>query len=629
MQKSAFGLDSDRGVGPSILTQMEIWVLSSQLLEPPVEAMEKIAVKVFQLHALACKHGIVAIQRSGMMEPSSLDRLSRTAHGMTFEQIVAVYAGILFITVMLARRMLQTRPQGRPIVAVKGGWPFIGQVFTMVKGSPWDTMARWSKQYGGVYSFTLFGEQSICVSDPDILKGILHTQMTIFKKDVEWTYKPFLEILGNGLVTSDGESWRRQRILLSNYLRIQVLDQIPETTFAAVERLCVKLDKAVSTGETIEMAEEFRSLTLQVIAEVLVSLDPDEANETFAKMYLPIMEESNMRVWNPTRMFNLLLPAWWKHRADVKSLNDYFTSIINKRWKLRQQERAEQSDSKSKSAEHADDSTSSSSSSSAAAAGEQKGGQRRQQDVLDKVLEAIKQEDWDRNSDICVKQIRDELKTFVLAGHETSASMLAWTLYEMHARPGDTSNIDRILAEAAKVYQGHCNHKGIVTSMPLRSVIAGDNLPADSEYRGLDYTESCLRESLRKYSIVPTVVRSVSADTMVGPYFFSKGLKIMVNMQGAHHNPANWPEPEEYRPSRFSKENFDKIKPYTFLPFIDGPRNCLGQFLSLLESKCVLSMLLKRYSFELMNPKTAGEKHSFMVPIIPAEGHFFKVHAKK
>jgi len=572
--------------------------------------MEKIASAVLSVHTYVCTHGIAALQRSGVVGPSTLEEAVTLARQWTFDQIVAVYTSLLIITIMLARRILH-RQQGKSIVNVKGGWPFIGQVFTMVKGSPWDTMARWSKQYGGVYSFTLFGEQSICVSDPEILKGILHTQMPIFKKDVEWTYKPFLEILGNGLVTSDAESWRRQRILLSNYLRVQVLDQIPETTFEAVERLCVKLDQAARTGETVEMAEEFRALTLQVIADVLVSLSPDEANETFAKMYLPIMEESNMRVWNPTRMYNVFLPAWWKHRSDVQSLNDYFTIIINRRWKLRQQERVQDANN--------NNSSSSSSSSSNA---------KRKQDVLDKVLEAIKQEDWERNSEACVKQIRDELKTFVLAGHETSASMLAWTLYEMHARPHDLSNIDRILAEAATVYRGHCDGKGIVTSMPKRSVLAGDNEKSDSEYRGLDFTECCLRESLRKYSIVPTVVRSVSANTMVGPYFFTKGLKIMVNMQGAHHDPANWPEPDEYRPARFSPENFAKIKPYTFLPFIDGPRNCLGQFLSLLESKCVLSMLLKRYRFELTNPETAGAKHPFMVPIIPATGHYFRIHPK-
>jgi len=157
-------------------------------------------------------------------------------------------------------------------------------------------------------------------------------------------------------------------------------------------------------------------------------------------------------------------------------------------------------------------------------------------------------------------------------------------------------------------------------------VLAGEREAKGNEYRGLDYTECCLRESLRKYSVVPTVVRNVSEDTSIGEYFFSKGTKIMVNMQGAHHTAENWPEPETFRPARFSAQNIGNIKPYTFIPFIDGPRNCLGQFLSLLESKCVLSMLVKRYRFVLTNPEGAREKHPFMVPIIPGPGHHFKVY---
>ena len=190
--------------------------------------------------------------------------------------------------------------------------------------------------------------------------------------------------------------------------------------------------------------------------------------------------------------------------------------------------------------------------------------------------------------------------------------------------------------EATKVYNGNSNNccdekTGEVIKMPSRSVIAGDNedkntIEKNNGYRGLDFTECCLRESLRKYSVVPTVVRNVHEDTIINDYYFKKGTKIMVNMQGAHHTKENWPSPSLYLPHRFGTDNIDNIKPYTFLPFIDGPRNCLGQFLSLLESKCILTLLLKKYRFELTNVEDAGKKHSFMVPIIPGEGHYFRVY---
>lgn len=93
-----------------------------------------------------------------------------------------------------------------------------------------------------------------------------------------------------------------------------------------------------------------------------------------------------------------------------------------------------------------------------------------------------------------------------------------------------------------------------------------------------------------------------------------------MNIQGVHHDPHYWPDPLEYKPDRFLSE----VKPFTFIPFIDGPRNCLGQHLSLLESKTVLALLVLRFDLKMTN-SDAGLKHSYMVPIIPKTGHFVTV----
>ena len=481
-------------------------------------------------------------------------------------------------------RLLRPR-KGKAIPSVKGGWPFFGQVFDMVKGSPWDTMSNWVGQYGKIYKFHLFGSDAVCVTDPALLKIVLNDKQVLFRKDIEWTYAPFMVILGNGLVTSHGESWKRQRHLLAIHLRVDILDEIPEMGFEAVKRLSLKLDEAKKSGQVLEMAEQFRHLTLQVIAKALLSLEPEECDETFAKMYLPIVEEGNLRTWHPERMY-MPGPAWFAFRAAVKRLNDYVTSLIEKRWSLKVNEEAD-----------------------IAKAGAAGAVPARKQDILDKILSAYTQETWGPGA---VQQIRDEIKTFVLAGHETSASMLAWSLYELSLE-SNKACLDKVLEESSRVYTGEfCNDKGHVESLPSREALGS----------GLVYAEMCLRESLRKYSVVPTVVRKTAEEVQLGDFVLEKGATIMVNMQGVHHSPDLWPQPMVYRPERFE----DKPAPYTFIPFADGPRSCLGQFLSLLESKVVLSALLKKYRFELTNPEDAGLKHSFMIPIIPKTGHFFKVH---
>ena len=463
------------------------------------------------------------------------------------------------------------------IPSVQGGLPFFGQMFIMLKGSPWDTMASWVQEYGKIYRIQLFGSDAIIVSDPNLLKVILATKLNTFKKDTVWTYKPFLVLLGNGLVTSDGESWRKQRTLLANHLKFDILKEIPTFAIQAVQRLSVKLDKAKADGTIIEMAEEFRHMTLQVIAGTILSLSPEESDETFAHMYLPIVTEGNLRTWNPERMY-LPTPAWFKFRRDVAKLNNYVTSLIEKRRELRKKE---------------------------AASGAPV---TRHQDVLDISLAAIPEEEW---SSGVVAQLRDEIKTFILAGHETSASMLAWSLYEL-SLDSNKAALEKLQAEARSVYAGHMDPKtGRVTSLPARS-----------ELDKLTYADCCLRESLRKYSVVPTVVRINAQDVELGEHKIPKGNTFMVNMQGVHHNPEFWPEPLVYKPERF----FEPWAPYTFLPFVEGPRMCLGQFLSLLESKIVLSILLSTYKFEVTNQEDAGLKHAFMVPIIPKTGHYMKIH---
>ena len=260
-------------------------------------------------------------------------------------------------------------------------------------------------------------------------------------------------------------------------------------------------------------------------------------------------------------------PAWFKFRSDVKKLNDYVSGLVTKRWKLRIDEETETS--------------------------------KRKQDVLDKVLSAIPRSEWGVDS---IKQVQDEVKTFILAGHETSASMLAWSLYELIKNP---ECMLKVRAEAAIIYGN-------------RKV---EDIPKRKELEVLQYTECCLRESLRKYSVVPSVVRVASEEIEMGEYCIEKGATIMINIQGVHHDPQFWPEPFVYRPERFLKD----IQPFTFMPFVEGPRMCLGQYLSILESKMVLSWLVYNYDFILENEAEAGQKHPFMVPIIPKFGHVMRV----
>jgi cytochrome P450 len=169
------------------------------------------------------------------------------------------------------------------------------------------------------------------------------------------------------------------------------------------------------------------------------------------------------------------------------------------------------------------------------------------------------------------RQVRDEVKTFILAGHETSAAMLAWAAHELVKGGGA---LEALREEAGRVWPGSSCATWTEEQLPSRT----------EELCDLTYSEACLKEALRLFSVVPTVTRTATKTTEIDGHTFPKGTTVMVGIQAVHSDPAHWPEPKAYRPERFLP-GAPEIKPYTFIPFIDGPRNCLGQYLALLESK--------------------------------------------
>jgi cytochrome P450 len=266
-------------------------------------------------------------------------------------------------------------------------------------------------------------------------------------------------------------------------------------------------------------------------------------------------------------------------------------------------------------------------------------------DVLDKLIDSVEDRNSTNGSGNCsnsswnetaVIQIRDEIKTMVLAGHETSASMLNWALIELMQ-----SKNKECMTHAVKDADNAWRTDTSPNDSSTDTAATADVTPTDSDSEqqqqlqqqqlrkqplldlsALDYTEACLKEALRKYSIVPILSRLCIRDVVIdGPngiqHHVPKGTIVMMLTQGVHHRDDIWPKSAEYIPERYTTA---KPEPFTFLPFIDGPRNCLGQNLSLLESKVVLSMLLRKYEFEFaddLSESGACRKHKWLIPVIP------------
>lgn len=477
---------------------------------------------------------------------------------------------------------IENTPEGNPL-------PWLGHVPAFLRWRPWDVLMAWHERHGPIVAYTLFGNTMYSIASPELLRQTLQSKIANVKKDTANVMKPFLSILGTGIVTSENESWMKQRLKMSHPLRKDVLEIIPRQTVSAVQRLCDIID-AKNEGEEIPLGSSLRHLTLQVISGSFLSLSAEESDSTFAQMYLPIVEEANSRVWHPYRAYCIFLPDFWSYHVNVYRLNRYVSKLIRERWAQRQKEQ-----------------------SSASTNG-------RPFDMLDRVLQAYEKEcstDQKGISDEAVRQIRDEMKTFMLAGHETSAAMMTWALFELLQ---NNELCHAVRTEGQKVFG---------TKTDTRKMV---HIPENLSE--LCVSEACLKESLRKYSVVPLVARRVVQDLKMQDgdqeYFVPAGSPLQVHLQAIHRNASLWPGPLKYDPSRFLRDT--PPAPFTFVPFIAGPRNCLGQHLALLESKMVLSMLLQRYDFKLISKdsqlKGTDPRHRYMIPVIPKDEVMVQVVAR-
>ncbi|KAK9835127.1 hypothetical protein WJX81_000142 [Elliptochloris bilobata] len=404
--------------------------------------------------------------------------------------------------------------------------------------------------------------QLVVVGTAEGLKRVFQTRQRAYVKDLDFSFHPFLPILGTGLVTADGELWQRQRLLIGTALRIDILDDVVGIAMRAVGRLSAKLEAARGSGRSVDMEEEFRLLTLQVIGEAVLSLPPEECDRVFPQLYLPVMAESNLRAVRPWREW-LPTPSAWRHRRCLAALNAYIRRILRERWRARR-----------------------------------KGVASAKADILDRLLASIEAAGGTYDAAL-ETQLCFEVKTFLLAGHETSAAMLTWSLYELVCRP---DALARVKEEADRAFG------------------PDDAAPSRAAADAMIYTVCALQESLRKYSVVPVVTRRCAADDEICGHRIPAGTYLACSIQAVHNT---WAEPEAWRPERFLPGGEysalpESIRPFMFVPFIQGPRNCLGQYFALLEARIVLALLVKRFTFT--NAGGEAVRHPSVIPVGPRDG---------
>ncbi|KAK7806216.1 hypothetical protein U0070_008879, partial [Myodes glareolus] len=165
---------------------------------------------------------------------------------------------------------------------------------------------------------------------------------------------------------------------------------------------------------------------------------------------------------------------------------------------------------------------------------------------------------------------------FIFAGYETTSSTLAFTLYSLATHP----DIQKKLQEE------------IDMALPNKAP------PSYDKVMEMEYLDMVLNETLRLYPIANRLERVCKQDVEMDGVFIPKGSIVIVPLYALHHDPQYWPEPKEFHPERFSKENKGSINPYVYMPFGNGPRNCIGMRFALMNIKLALTKILQNFSFQ-------------------------------
>jgi cytochrome P450 len=179
------------------------------------------------------------------------------------------------------------------------------------------------------------------------------------------------------------------------------------------------------------------------------------------------------------------------------------------------------------------------------------------------------------------QQVRDEAMTLFIAGHETTANALAWTLL--------------LLAQHAPV------------EAKLRAEldrVLGGRLPTFHDLPQLIYTDMVIKEAMRLYPPAWTITREVMESIELGGYTIAKGSIVLMSMYVMHHDARYWPEPEVFIPERFSPGWEGTVPKYAYFPFGGGPRVCIGNQFAMMESALVLAAIMQRMEFMLVPGQT-------------------------
>ncbi len=391
---------------------------------------------------------------------------------------------------------------------------------------PW--LQGLAAQHGDIVQMKMLGVWWFIISHPDDIERVLVKDARVMQRDAG--IEIVRRVLGRGLLTSEGDLWKRQRKLMSQAFAPK---RIADYATAMVRVGDVALGRW-RDGATTNLHKEMSRLTMEVVADVLFGASMDAVDVADVGGAMEVANE--FFSGSPEAM--LRVPKWVPSPRNVRmnravaTLDRVVYDIIARR----------------------------------------RDGQPRS-DLLGTLL-AARDDDGVGMSDV---QMRDEVMTLFLAGHETTSLALAHALYLLSSSP----DIERRLHDEIHA-------------------VLGQRLPTADDARSLPFTEQVLKETMRLYPPAWATGRETTEPYEIRGHSIPVGSQIMASQWIVHRDARWYPDPERFDPDRWSPARAKEIPRYAYFPFGGGPRVCIGNHFAMMEATLLLAMIVQRFHIELL-----------------------------
>ncbi|XP_066932625.1 cytochrome P450 4V2-like [Clytia hemisphaerica] len=426
----------------------------------------------------------------------------------------------------------------------QGALPVIGHLLLLQDRKKYHKLKdTWYRKSKGTYGVYFLFQRIILSIDLKVWEDMLSSQKYLDKGQGYWILEKFL---GNGLVTSTGDLWKKRRRMIIPAFHFEILNEFVSIMENRTLELIEMLKKFHEKDESFNAFDITKPFSLSIICETSMGIDltiEETSDGRFKKLYERLFRILFKRCLNPLMKNDWIYSltsngkAFNATYADIAS---FVKEIIEKRIEVRRNPDK---------------------------AGEMTHTKRRI--FIDSLLNSYEK------GDIDVDGILNEVNTFVNAGYETTSTSLAWTLYCL----GRNQRVQE------KLYNEIIRFEK-------------DKKLQMEDFKELPYLDLVIKESLRLHPAVPRFSRRIPDGTLLGGKVFPY-CTLIIDLIEMNRNPEVWEDPLTFNPERFEdfKLKGNKRNPFLFVPFSAGPRNCIGQKFALSELKAAVFHLVKHLEF--------------------------------